>query len=261
MSRLLPILLIAFLTLSAPAKAQDVQLGDAMPSASAAPDNTAARSGLQGEYLILVGGPALRSFEDLRRPVDRHDRWWANFISAANIRSRQLIDAGVPAASITWLVYRPAYESRQREEGKPLTRWISELAERRGVRLVWFSNQQQLVSHINNGFDGRRTKIASFDFFGHSNKHCFLFDYGNEVLGASVVWLHERELPRLINRNAFHRKAFCKSWGCHSAESMSRAWKRATGTHLWGAVGKTNYVPTGRGELPVISTPGGRWGR
>jgi len=248
------------LLLVSPAIAQDAQLGDSMPAASTAPDNTAKMSGLEGEYLILVGGPALRSFEDLRRPGDRHDRWWANFISAANIRTRQFIDAGVPANSVTWLVYRPGYQRRQTEEGKPLVQWINELAGRRGARIVWFSTQQQMIDYINRGSDGRRTKIASFDFFGHSNKHCFLLDYSNEVLGASAVWLHEREL-RQLNRNAFHRNAFCKSWGCHTGESMSRNWQRATGTRLWGAVGKTNYVPTGRGELPVISTPGGRWAR
>ena len=258
-----PILLLAgLLLLAAPfrASAQNPDPLRQEPAVQAPPENHAALKKLQGEYLILVGGPALRVWENLRLPHQQHDRWWANFIAAANVRTRQLTAQGVPAASITWLVYRPAYEKRAREEGKPLVTWVRDLAARRGVQLVWFDNQDMLVNHINHGNQRGRNKIVSFDFFGHSNKHCFMFDYSSEVSGSSSAWLHENDLKRL-HRSAFHRKAFCKSWGCHSGESMTAKWKRALGKPLYGALGKTDYVPTGRGQLPELSTAAGAWAR
>ena len=29
-----------------------------------------------GEYIVVAGGPALREWEDLRKNVDQHDRYW-----------------------------------------------------------------------------------------------------------------------------------------------------------------------------------------
>jgi hypothetical protein len=230
------------------------------PRVAAAPENTAALQRLDGEYLILCGGPSLRKWEDLRRPTQRHDRWWANFVAATNVRTRQLVDMGTSPGSITWLVFRPGYVARGLEEGKPLTTWIRELAGRRGANLVWFDSQQQLIDYINRGNHRASNKIVSFDYFGHSNKHCYLLDYSSEILGASTVSLHERDFKKL-SRAAFDKRAFVKSWGCHTGESMSRAWRAAMGSPMWGALGKTDYVPTGRGQLPELSTAAGEWAR
>lgn len=248
-----------------------VTLGACLPASAQYPDplleekpilspqeNTAASQQLPGEYIMWVGGPALKKWEELRVSHQIHDRWWANFVQGANIRTRQIVSQGVPPSSITWLVYRPAYITRGREEGKSLIGRITDLVQRRGVRLVWFSTKEEMLNYINAGNNRSRNRIASLDFFGHSNKHCYLLDYSNAVMGASRVFLHERELSR-ISRAAFHRNAFVKSWGCHTAESMSRKWKRAVGVPLWGALGKTDYVPTGRGQLPELSTAAGAW--
>jgi len=40
----------------------------------------------QKEHVILCGGPALLKFEKLRISVDRHDRFWGNFVRASTIR-------------------------------------------------------------------------------------------------------------------------------------------------------------------------------
>jgi hypothetical protein len=230
------------------------------PAVAGTPENSAAVQRLAGEYLVLAGGPALRRWEVLRYRHQQHDRWWANFLAATNVRTRQLIGLGVPPSSITWLVYRPAYQTRAGEEGKPLTTYVHNLAAKRGVRLVWFNNQDELIHYINRGNNRGSNKIVSFDFFGHSNKYCFMFDYSNAISGASGTWLHERDL-RKLNRSAFHKKAFCKSWGCHTGESMTAKWRSAVGVPLYGAMGKTDYVPTGRGQLPVLSTAAGEWVR
>jgi hypothetical protein len=187
-------------------------------------------------------------------------RWWANFVAATNVRTRQLIDMGISPGSITWLVFRPGYVARGLEEGKPLTTWIRELAGRRGANLVWFDSQQQLIDYINRGNHRASNKIVSFDYFGHSNKHCYLprLQLGNPRC------IH-REPARAgfqkLSRAAFDKRAFVKSWGCHTGESMSRAWRAAMGSPMWGALGKTDYVPTGRGQLPELSTAAGEWAR
>lgn len=211
------------------------------------------------EHLIVSGGPALYAFERWRFAADHHDRYHFNFIlpvSRARIPELQRLHG--ENAMITWLVYRPAYEKRQREDGQNLIGNIQSVRDKYGVRLVWFRTTDEFVRYINEGRDRRQIKIGSLDFFGHSNRHCFMFDYSSEILGCSKVFLHENDLGRL-NRSAFAKSAYCKSWGCHTAESMSAKWRKATGARLWGAVGKTDYAKMSvNGWLPALS-PGGAW--
>ena len=42
------------------------------------------------EYIVVSGGPAVRKFEDLRRPGEQHDRWWGNFIRPARMRIEEM---------------------------------------------------------------------------------------------------------------------------------------------------------------------------
>ena len=205
-------------------------------------------------HVIVTGGPALRHWENLRVPQDQHDRWWANFVRASTLRMAEIRKAYGSEAPLVWMVYQPGYQTRGREDGKPYTQWITTLAAERRVRLIWFSSTNQFIQTLNSQ---PRGSIQTFDFFGHSNKHAFMFDYGNDIMAASTAWLHERDLGR-IKAAVFDRNAYCKSWGCHTAESMSEHWKRATGVPLEGARGPTNYVVVGQGRLPVVS---GSWAR
>jgi hypothetical protein len=125
------------------------------------------------------------------------------------------------------------------------------------VHLLWFDTGSQVINYINHGQARSRLPICDFEYFGHSNKYCFMLDYGNEIMAASTVWLHENDLGRL-KRSIFAPNAYCKSWGCHTAESMSSVWKRKLGVPLEGAVGSTDYTVVGRGILPTVS---GRWSR
>lgn len=217
-------------------------------------------SGLSGlfaagkNYVILCGGPTLRKWEDLRIERDQHDRWWANFVRASTLRMVEIRRAYGSDAAITWIVYRPGYVKRGAEDGKPYATWINDLAAKRKVTLVWVSTGPQAISAINRHPSG---SIATFDFFGHSNRHCFLLDYSVEIMGASKAWIHERDLSR-IRRGVFARNSQCQSWGCHTGESMSAAWKRALGHSLIGAKGKTDYRPVGQGVMPSVS---GKWVR
>lgn len=208
----------------------------------------------RADHVIVTGGPALRKWENYRVKEDQHDRWWANFVRASTLRMAEIRKAYGPNAPLVWIVYQPGYQTRGREDGKAYTTWITELARERRATLIWFNSSGGFLQSLNSRPSG---SIQTFDFFGHSNRFCFMFDYGNEIMAASMAWLHERDLPR-IRSSIFARNAYCKSWGCHTGESMSAAWKRSTGVALEGAKGPTDYTVLSYGRLPEVH---GSWVR
>jgi hypothetical protein len=207
-----------------------------------------------GEYLILVGGVSLMSWEKFK--AQPHDNWWMNFVRAARLRVQQL-QAANPNVQITWLVYRPSYIARAKQEKNDLLSHIASVRDAYRLKLVWFDTTQEFLDYLNVGQPRNTVKLVGFEFFGHSNKACWMFDYSNNMDSASKCWLHEKDLTK-INRGIFARGAFVKSWSCHTGESMSKKFYAATGVRMWGATGKTQYMTD---ELPVLSTAGGRWTR
>ncbi len=215
----------------------------------------------RSEFIILSGGPALRKWEDLRRPNEQHDRWWGNFIRSARIRVQQLRRAHGPAAQITWLVYRPAYEmrvpedaTRQADQPAAMSK-IESVRDAYGLKLIYFSSGDDIITYLNSR---PRRSIMNFEYFGHSNRDCFMFDYSAEISGASVAYLHESQLTR-IRRGSFNPRATIRSWGCHTGESFSKFWKKAVGIPMDGALGKTDYsVIIDHVSLPRVN---GRWSR
>ena len=208
----------------------------------------------RADHVVVTGGPSLRKWENLRVQPDQHDRWWANFVRASTLRMAEIRQAYGPDAPLVWMVYQPGYQTRGSEDGKPYTKWIAEVAAERHATLIWFNNSERFLQALNSRPTG---SIQTFDFFGHSNRFAFMFDYGNEIMAISTSWLHERDLPR-IKSSVFARNAFCKSWGCHTGESMSAVWKRATGVPLEGAKGPTDYTVISYGRLPEVH---GSWTR
>jgi hypothetical protein len=215
----------------------------------------------RSEFVIVSGGPSLRRWEDLRRPSEQHDRWWGNFIRSARIRIQQIRRAHGDAAQITWLVFRPAYERRVPEDAarnadQPCA--IDKIVSVRDayrLKLVWFHSGDELIRYLNSR---PRHSIVNFEYFGHSNRDCFMFDYSAEISGVSTAFLHETQL-KAIRGSVFHKRATIRSWGCHTGESMSRFWKRAVGVPMEGAVGKTDYsVIIDHKSLPRLN---GRWTR
>ena len=209
---------------------------------------------VQADHVIVTGGPTLRKWENYRTPRDRHDRWWANFIRASTLRMVEIRTAYGSNAPLVWIVHRDGYRTRGREDGKPYTTWITDLARKRNATLIWVDSTGELIRALNRR---PRGSIASFDYFGHSNKYCFMLDYSNDIMGASTVWLHQNDLNK-IKSSIFAKSAYCKSWGCHTGESMSQIWKSKLGTSLEGARGPTDYTVVGQGILPVVK---GSWVR
>jgi hypothetical protein len=212
------------------------------------------------EYIVVSGGPALREWEDLRAPGQQHDRWWGNFVRSARVRMQEIKKVAPPGTIITWLVYRDAYLRRSSEDRQPLTSFVESVRDTYGVRLVWYRSGADVINYINSGMNRRSVKVSGFEYFGHSNKFCFMFDYSSDVYGASTSWLHETDLRR-IRSSAFAPNAYCHSWGCHTAESMSAEWKRATGLTLVGAYGKTDYSNGHLTGWKVQLAPGASWRR
>jgi hypothetical protein len=217
----------------------------------------------QTEYIVVSGGPALRQWENLRRAEEQHDRWWGNFVRPARVRMQELQKKLPQGTLITWLVYRDGYLRRAAEDRDPLTSHVESVRDTYKINLVWFRSGDDLINYLNHGGQGvsrSRTKISGFEYFGHSNKHCFLFDYSSDIYASSTAFLHETDLRR-ISRGAFARGAACQSFGCHTGESMSRFWRKATGVPMTGAIGKTDYSFMHLRNWQVALSPGSRWTR
>ncbi len=214
----------------------------------------------RAELIVISGGPALRAWEEYRVPADQHDRYAGNFIKAAHIRM-QGMRRTQPQGQLTWAIYRPAYTSRDREDAvrqPPYQCNIAEIQTRAATvdaKIFWFSTTPQLMNYLNNR-KGR--PIAHLEYFGHSNKYAFLFDYSSDILGVSTCYLHASDLKGLRG-GIFTRNAHIQSWGCHTAEYMSQIFKRRTGHPMIGAVGKTDYSAIADNvSLPAVN---GRWGQ
>ena len=207
-----------------------------------------------GEYVLLVGGPSLMQWEKYKGAA-AHDHWWANFVRAARLRTEQLRAQLGPDAKITWLIYRQGYEDRAKQEHQDLISLIGTVRDKFNVNLVWFGPGHEVIDYINNGQPRDQVKIVDFEYFGHSNRDCFMFDYRNNIDSACKSWLHDSDLTK-INRRAFARHAYVKSWGCHTGEEMSKKWYAATGTRMIGAIGKTQFMME---ELPILTSEDGKW--
>lgn len=212
------------------------------------------------EYILVTGGPALGKWERYRIKSQRHDQWWGNFVRASRIRIDQLQRYYKGPVNITWLVYRPAYVSRASEDGQPLLSYIESVRDKYKIRLVWFDSGDDVIRYVNSGRNRSQLKVGGFEYFGHSNKYCFVFDYSNKVLGASKSFLHQDMLSGM-NRSAFAKRSFAKSWGCHTGESFSASFKKATGVRMVGAIGKTDYSEVYKQVLPFLSSSYGKWTR
>ena len=207
-----------------------------------------------GEHIILVGGPSLMVWEKYKGDA-AHDHWWANFVRAARIRTEQIRAQAGPDAPITWMVYRQGYVDRAKQEKQDLLGHIASVRDKYNLKLIYFEKGTEVINYLNSGQPRDSLRVANFEYYGHSNAKCFMFDYSSNIESACKSWLHEDELKK-INGRVFARGAFIKSWGCHTGESMSKKWHAATGTQMWGVIGKTQYMTD---ELPTITGPKAKW--
>ena len=213
------------------------------------------------EYVILTGSSSLLMWEKYKAVP--HDQFWADFVRASRTRFQQLEkeQGNDPNALYTWLVFEDGYRARGAQDHEDYIADINSVRDKYHLHLVPVLNGNDVVNYLNNGQDRGRMKIVDFEYFGHSNRCCFMFDYSNNIDSASKFYLHEDQLLGL-RRNDFARNAFVKSWGCHTGESMSKKFYAATGTRMIGAIGRTDYTGIDvalNGIIPVLSSPDGKW--
>jgi len=207
------------------------------------------------EWIIVSGGPALRFFEK-GKGASSHDKFWGNFIVSASLRILEIQQEEKHAHDyVSWLVYRPVYERRGIESGQDFIAAVQKKADSVGAALYWFDDPSELINYVNKGRDRTQVPVVDFEYFGHSNRACFMFDYSNEFDAMSRSFLHENMLSRL-DPAAFDPKAKAKSWGCHTGEEFSDEWKKRLGFDMVGAIGKTDYS---NGKIPVLSNADGKW--
>jgi len=205
------------------------------------------------EWIIVVGGPSLYQWEKYK--AYPHDHWWANFVHAARLRTEELRAQLGPDQMITWLVYKQGYVDRAAQEHQDLISYINSVGDKFHLNMVYFRSGADVIDYLNLGQPRNKIRIAGFEYFGHSNRACFMFDYSNVLDSASKSWLHENDLHK-IARGDFVYGAYVKSWGCHTGEEMSKIWHNATGTHMIGAIGKTQFMME---ELPILTSEDGKW--
>lgn len=202
--------------------------------------------------VILTGGVALRAWENYRG-ANAHDNWWANFVRASTIQMA-LLQQKNPQARITWIVFRPSYITRSKENKDQFIPKIEETAKKYHVKLVWVDTADKAFREIAKA--GKKEPMSSFTYFGHSNPHAFMLDYSNAVMAASLEWMHEKDIERYLTPDMFAPNADCRSYGCYTGNSMSAYWLRATKVPLWGNTESTRYQPVGEGRLPEGA---GKW--
>ena len=215
----------------------------------------AASHALANDIVLISGGPALRSHE--RYKPNTHDRYWANFIDSALARVEEL-HKELPNDRITWLVFRPGYVTRGEDDKQDYFKIIEERGGKHGLVPIYFDNKDQFFTLLRRDGSPERPKIARLEYYGHSNKKCWMFDYSNRVDGGAIepLVVHVDDLEK-ISGSSFTPNATCVSYGCHSGEEFSQRWRMIVGRPMVGAVGKTDYSA---GGMPKLSEgKGGSW--
>jgi len=204
---------------------------------------------LQAHDVVLIsGGPALRSFEKFKKAS--HDKYWGNFIDSALTRAEELKKELKPGDEIVWLVFRPSYVSRTSEDQTEYLKLIEERGAKIGLSPTYFDNKTQLFTLLRRDGSKEKPKISRLEYFGHSNKKCWMFDYSNRVDGGALepLVVHVDDLDK-ISGSSFTSNAECVSYGCHSGEEFSQRWRMIVGRPMVGAVGKTDYSDGGMPKL------------
>jgi len=200
------------------------------------------------DIVLISGGPALRSHE--RYKPNTHDRYWANFVDSALARVKELRQELGPDDRLTWLVFRPGYVRRGMEEKQDYLAILEERGQLHGLTPIYFDDKHQLFTLLRRDGSPARPKISRLEYYGHSNKKCWMFDYSNRVDGGAIepLVVHVDDLEN-ISGSSFTPNATCVSYGCHSGEEFSQRWRMIVGRPMVGAVGKTDYSAGGMPKL------------
>ena len=93
--------------------------------------------------------------------------------------------ATIPTPLYTWLVFEDGYRARGAQDHQDYIADINSVRDKYHLHLVPVTNGNDVIDYLNNGQDRGRIKVVDFEYFGHSNRCCFMFDYSNNIDSAS----------------------------------------------------------------------------
>jgi|MDTC01.1.fsa_nt_gb hypothetical protein len=175
----------------------------------------------------------------------------------STIRMKHLRKAHGPTMRFTWLMYRPGYIMRGKEEVKDLLRIIKMVEPAYKVLVRWLETVEGVFDYINQ----ERThanKTLILGYFCHSNRYAILLYYSSEILGASKAFVHVRDLSKIFRR-AFASGADIKSRDCYTGQYMSQDLRKLTSHKMWEATGKTDYAGVDEWQEPFLPSRDSRW--
>jgi hypothetical protein len=231
----------------------------------------ASAKSLPGAHIIIAGGTSVNEKYD-------HDLFPRNFLDAAWSRAKSFDDGG----RIVLYMFTPSYKARVRDQKKEhelvvgCPRWklwldlcrapntkaafldeegnknedyfwdlMMERAKNDGFEVIAFETADELTAKLANFPD----RIASVEYFGHSNRSDFLLDYGIDSRpNAKYHW--GKTQAAKISAGRFVNSAYFASYGCYQGEAdgLASAIQKLWYIEAIGSVGKTDYLPIGKGE-------------
>ena len=103
----------------------------------------------QSEYIIVVGGPSLHQWEQYK--PQPHDHWWANFVHSARVRTEQLLTQVPPGTTMTWMVYKPGYIDRGKQDNQDLIANINSVRDKFHLNLIYFDHGGDVINYLKIG--------------------------------------------------------------------------------------------------------------
>ena len=216
------------------------------------------------EYVILTGGPSLTVWEKYKTAP--HDQFWGSFrarlahpLPATPEGERQRPERHLHVARLRGRLQVPVARRTTR------TTSATSIPCATSTTCTWsrWTNGVQVMDYLNHGQDrGNRIKVVDFEYFGHSNRCCFMFDYSSNIDSASKNYLHEDQLTSAEPVGVLPPRVREKLGLPHGREHEQAKFYDATGTRMIGAIGRTDFTNRDEafnGIIPVLSSPDGKW--
>src|SRR5207249_12041945 len=103
---------------------------------------------------------------------------------------------GAPCAQdliIAGLGDNPTYVERAKQDGVDLIGDINSERDKFNLHLVYFNKGGDVIDYLNNGQPRTSLKVAAFEYFGHSNRACFMFNYSNVIDDSDRSLMNETD--------------------------------------------------------------------
>jgi hypothetical protein len=216
--------------------------------------------------LLISGGPGLYDARD-----KEHDASWANYVTAPLLlqKNKALVK---PGETVHWLVYKPAYEARWKDDWKNDRKSVTEVrcdgfasyvdmiekrAQQNGWTLKWLFSNVALWAEL----AALPAPITRVLYWGHAVDKTLWLSLGRDASGRPVAPDASAQVPYGSIQTSLKKK-FAASGvehrfvGCNTA-SFAQAWSTAFGGCAEGVIGRVNFggiVQTGEPSLSPGAT-------